>query len=54
MAYFMRVKYPQLENSSNVMLVIVALLIPLVFAAALLTSFVPVALPDVAQFHTPG
>ncbi len=54
MAYFMRVKYPQLENSSNVMLVIVALLIPLVFAAALLTSFVPVALPDVAQFRTPG
>ena len=43
MAYFMRLKYPQLENSSNVLLVIVALLIPLVFAAAVLTTLVPAA-----------
>ncbi|TWU39270.1 hypothetical protein [Novipirellula artificiosorum] len=40
-AYFMRLKYPQLESSSNVLLTIVALLIPLVFAAALLTSLIP-------------
>ena len=40
-AYFMRQRYPELESSSNVLLVIVALLVPLVFAAALLTSFVP-------------
>jgi hypothetical protein len=46
-AYFMRLRYPQLESSSNVLLVIVALLIPLVFAAAMLTSLVPVAAPDV-------
>ncbi len=47
MAYFMRLKYPQLENSSNVLLVIVALLIPLVFAAAVLTTLVPGAPADV-------
>lgn len=40
-AYFMRLKYPELESSSNVLLVIVTLLIPLVFAAALLTSMIP-------------
>jgi hypothetical protein len=50
-AYFMRLRYPQLESSSNVLLVIVALLIPLVFAAAMLTSLVPVAAPDVAFVH---
>jgi tetratricopeptide (TPR) repeat protein len=42
-AYFMRLKYPQLDSSSNVLLVIVTLLIPLVFAAALLTTLVPVS-----------
>jgi len=42
-AYFMRRKYPELESSSNVLLVIVALLIPLVFAAAMLTSMIPSA-----------
>lgn len=42
-AYFMRLKYPELESSSNVLLVIVALLIPLVFAAAMLTSMIPSA-----------
>ncbi|PAY16164.1 hypothetical protein CKO51_28100 [Rhodopirellula sp. SM50] len=47
MAYFMRLKYPQLESSSNVLLVIVALLIPLVFAAAVLTTLVPGATGDV-------
>jgi hypothetical protein len=41
LAYFMRSKYPQLESSSNVLLVIVTLLIPLVFAAAVLTTLVP-------------
>ena len=40
-AYFMRLRYPQLESSSNVLLVIVALLIPLVFASAALTSLIP-------------
>ncbi len=40
-AYFMRLKYPELESSSNVLLVIVTLLIPLVFAAAMLTSMIP-------------
>ena len=40
-AYFMRLKYPQLESSSDVLLVIVALLIPLVFAAAILTALIP-------------
>lgn len=40
-AYFMRLKYPQLESSSDVLLVIVALLIPLVFAAAILTALLP-------------
>jgi len=50
-AYFMRLRYPQLESSSNVLLVIVVLLIPLVFAAAMLTSLVPVAAPDVAFVH---
>lgn len=50
-AYFMRLRYPQLESSSNVLLVIVALLIPLVFAAAMLTSLVPVAPSDVAFVH---
>ena len=47
MAYFMRLKYPQLESSSNVLLVIVALLIPLVFAAAALTTLVPGTPADV-------
>lgn len=47
-AYFMRLRYPQLQSSSNVLLVIVVLLIPLVFAAAMLTSLIPVAAPDVA------
>ncbi len=47
MAYFMRLKYPQLESSSNVLLVIVALLIPLVFAAAVLTTLVPGTPADV-------
>jgi hypothetical protein len=47
MAYFMRLKYPQLESSSNVLLVIVALLIPLVFAAAVLTTLVPGTAADV-------
>lgn len=37
-AYFMRRRYPQLETSSNVLLTIVTLLIPLVFAAAALTT----------------
>ncbi len=46
MAYFMRLKYPQLESSSNVLLVIVSLLIPLVFAAAVLTTLVPGAPAD--------
>jgi hypothetical protein len=45
-AYFMRLKYPELESSSNVLLVIVALLIPLVFAAAMLTSMIPSAHAD--------
>ena len=40
-AYFMRLRYPQLESSSNVLLVVVALLIPLVFASAALTSMIP-------------
>jgi hypothetical protein len=52
-ACFMRLKHPQLESSSNVLLVIVALLIPLVFAAAILTSFVPAATPDLALFQIP-
>ena len=42
-AYFMRVKRPALETSSNVLLIIVSLLIPLVFAAAALTTLVPPA-----------
>ena len=42
-AYFMRVKRPELETSSNVLLIIVSLLIPLVFAAAALTTLVPPA-----------
>lgn len=49
LAYFMRLKYPQLETSSNVLLVIVALLIPLVFAAAVLTSLVPAEPPKRTQ-----
>ncbi len=53
-AYFMRLKYPQLENSSNVLFVIVALLIPLVFAAAILTAFIPATLPDVAHVQGLG
>jgi tetratricopeptide (TPR) repeat protein len=53
-AYFMRLKYPQLESSSNALLVIVALLIPLVFAAALLTSLIPAAVVDVALLQNPG
>ncbi len=48
MAYFMRVRYPQLETSSNVLLVLVSLLIPLVFAAAVLTMLVPAAPVDAA------
>lgn len=48
MAYFMRLKYPQLESSSNVLMVIVTLLIPLVFAAAVLTTLVPAAPAEVA------
>ena len=43
LAYFMRVKHPELETSSNVLLIIVALLIPLVFAVAALTTLVPPA-----------
>ncbi len=54
LAYFMRVKYPQLETSSNVLLVIVALLIPLLFMAAMLTSFIPVTPADVASLHHSG
>lgn len=50
-AYFMRLRYPQLESSSNVLLVIVVLLIPLVFAAAMLTSLVPIAAADVDFVH---
>ncbi|MBI3463814.1 MAG: hypothetical protein HY000_12270 [Planctomycetes bacterium] len=38
LAYFMRVKHPELETSSNVLLIIVSLLIPLVFVAAALTT----------------
>jgi hypothetical protein len=53
-AYFMRLKYPQLENSSNVLLVIVALLIPLVFAAAILTTLVPADRPHAAHLQNPG
>jgi hypothetical protein len=53
LAYFMRVKYPQLETSSNVLLVIVALLIPLVFAAAVLTSLVPAASSEVTLIESP-
>lgn len=49
LAYFMRRKYAQLERSSNVLLAIVALLIPLVFAAAVLTSLVPSASADAAE-----
>jgi hypothetical protein len=41
LAYYMRMHYPELETSSNVLLIIVALLIPLVFAAAALTTLVP-------------
>jgi hypothetical protein len=48
MAYFMRLKYPQLESSSNVLMVIVTLLIPLVFAAAVLTTLVPAAPAEIA------
>lgn len=51
LAYFMRLKYPQLETSSNVLLVIVALLIPLVFAAAALTSLVPATPPELTRIH---
>jgi hypothetical protein len=43
LAYYMRRKYPQLETSSNVLLIIVALLIPLVFAAAAVTTLAPSA-----------
>ena len=43
LAYFLRVKHPELETSSNVLLIIVALLIPLVFAAAALTTLLPAA-----------
>lgn len=45
LAYFMRLKYPRLESSSDTLLVIVALLIPLVFAAAMLTALIPASLP---------
>ncbi|MFO0911658.1 MAG: hypothetical protein U0795_01770 [Pirellulales bacterium] len=38
LAYLIRRRYPQLETTSNVLLTIVALLIPLVFAAAALTT----------------
>ncbi len=48
MAYFMRMKYPQLESSSNVLMVIVTLLIPLVFAAAVLTTLVPATPAEIA------
>ena len=37
-AYTMRVKYPELATASNVLLTLVGLLIPLVFAAAALTT----------------
>ena len=41
LAYFMRLKHPELETSSNVLLIIVSLLIPLVFASAALITLVP-------------
>ncbi len=41
LAYYMRIKYPELETSSNVVLIIVSLLTPLVFIAAVLISLVP-------------
>ncbi len=41
LAYYMRIKYPKLETSSNVVLIIVSLLTPLVFIAAVLISLVP-------------
>lgn len=50
-AYFMRLKYPQLESSSDVLLVIVALLIPLVFAAAILTAMIPATQTGVSMVH---
>jgi tetratricopeptide (TPR) repeat protein len=44
LAYLMRVRYPELETSSNVLLVVVALLVPLVFASAVLPTLVaPIA-----------
>ncbi len=41
LACYMRVKYPELETSSNVVLIIVSLLTPLVFIAAVLITLVP-------------
>jgi len=41
LAYYMRIRYPKLETSSNVVLIIVSLLTPLVFIAAVLISLVP-------------
>ena len=41
LAYYMRVRYPKLETSSSVVLIIVSLLTPLVFIAAVLISLVP-------------
>lgn len=41
LAYFMRLKRPELETSSNVLLVVVSLLVPLVFAAATLITLIP-------------
>ena len=41
LAYFMRLKHPELETSSNVLLAIVSLLVPLVFASATLITLIP-------------
>ena len=41
LACYMRVKYAELEASSNVVLIIVSLLTPLVFIAAVLITLVP-------------
>jgi hypothetical protein len=48
----MRRKYPQLETSSNVLLIIVALLIPLIFAAAAVTTLAPSASAKLASPNT--
>ncbi len=41
LAYFIRLKRPELETSSNVLLAIVSLLVPLVFASATLITLIP-------------